>query len=89
MAFYRCHYDLLLNKKTQAMTLVRKLFEKYDLIPTKPLANTALSTVVRVVSTYIVDMNEQQLRTLGEGLKDLGLEIIEASAKGAVEGLEE
>ena len=71
------------------MTLIRKLFEKYDLIPTKPLANTALSTVVRVLSTYVVDMDSEQLKTLGEGLKDLGLEIVEASAKGAVEGLQE
>ena len=69
--------------------LLRKLFEKYDLIPTKPLANTALSTVVRVISTYVVDMSPEQTKALGEGLRELGLEIIEASAKGMVEGLEE
>lgn len=71
------------------MPLIRRLLEKYDLIPTKPLANMALSIVVRVVSIYIVDMDKEQLETLGNGLKDLGLEIIEASARGAVEGLKE
>ena len=71
------------------MTLIRKLFEKYDLIPTKPAANMALSVVVRVLSTFVVDMDSEQLKTLGEGLKELGLEIVEASAKGAVDSLQE
>ena len=71
------------------MTLIRRLMEKYDLIPTKPMGNMALSTIVRVLSTYVVDMDSKQLKIVGEGLKELGLEIVEAGAKGAVEGLKE
>ena len=69
--------------------LIRKLMEKYDLIPTKPLGNNALSTIVRVLSTYVVDMDSEQLKIVGEGLKDLGLQFVEASSKGAAEGLTE
>ena len=75
------------------MPIVRKLLEKYDLIPTKPLGNMALSTVVRVISTYVVDMDSEQMKMLGEGLKDLGVELVSESvaktAKGAVEGMQE
>ena len=69
--------------------LLRKLFEKYDLIPTKPLANMALSTVVRVVSTYVVDMDSEQIKMLGEGLKDLGVELVSESVAKTAKELQE
>ena len=67
--------------------LIQQLHKKYNRIPTRPFVNVVLGLIVRIVTTYIVDMDKNQRKAFGKGLKELGLEIVEASAKGMIKGL--
>ena len=69
------------------MNRIAEKFQKlYSRIPTKPLVNMVFGLIMRIVITYIVDMDAKQRKSFGLKLKRLGLDIIESAAEGAVRG---
>ena len=57
----------------------------------KPIVNAILAGIRHNVRTYIfsIDLTDEQKKELSDGLHQLAVDIIEASAKGFAEGLKE
>ena len=60
--------------------IMQKFIKKYELIPSQPLVNSVLSLVLRIVTTYVGDIPEQDREILAEGLRELAVDIVSESA---------